>query len=294
MNVDPPRCIWAVETELGEGPIWHASERAVYFVDIKGQKIHRLSVESGRRDSWSVPGQPGFLVPLDDDRFVCGLADGLYLFRTTKPLFTKVLDVETHLPGNRLNDGYVDAQGRLWFGTMSDSESDASGTLYRLGDRGELLPQDSGYVITNGPAMSPDGRTIYHTDTLKRVVYVFDVSDDGSLARKRPFVTLCDNGYPDGMAVDSAGCVWIAVFGGWRIDRFSPQGEHMDSIRFPCANVTKLAFGGDDLCTVYVTTARKGLSLDDRVRQPLAGGLFSFRSPTPGLPQRRCRKGISA
>lgn len=294
MSANMPRCIWAVGAELGEGPIWHAGERAVYFVDIKGQKIHRLLVESGRRDSWSVPGQPGFLVPFDEDRFVCGLADGLYLFQTTSQRFTKVLDVEAHLAGNRLNDGYVDEQGRLWFGTMSDSESDASGTFYRLGDGGDLLPQDSGYVITNGPAMSPDGRTMYHTDTLQRVVYAFDVREDGSLARKRPFVTLPDDGYPDGMAVDSAGCVWIAVFGGWRIDRFSPLGEHMDSIGFPCANVTKLAFGGDDLCTVYVTTAWKGLSSDDRLRQPLAGGLFTFRSPTPGLPQWCCNGGISA
>lgn len=292
-----PQCIWPLGAELGEGPVWQASERAVYFVDIKGRRLYRLTIDSGRRDSWSAPGQPGFLVPVQDGRFVCGLDDGLYLFQPSKPdtqQFTPIVKVESQLSGNRLNDGYVDARGRLWFGTMDDNESEPSGTLYSLGDDGDLLPQDSGYVITNGPAMSPDGRTMYHTDTLERIVYAFDVGDHGRLARRRVLLALGDEGYPDGMAVDSAGCLWIAFFGGWRIDRYSPQGELLGSVPFPCANVTKLAFGGDDLCTVFVTTAAKGLSQDDRPLQPLAGGLFSFRSPSPGLPQNHCRKGIAA
>jgi D-xylonolactonase len=291
-----PRCIWPLGAELGEGPIWHAAERAVYCVDIKGKRIHRLSIDSGRRDSWAAPGQPGFVVPLHGGHLLCGLNVGLYLFQPANPAteqFTSILRVEPLIIGNRLNDGYVDTRGRLWFGTMDDSESEPSGTLYRLADGGDLVPQDSGYVITNGPAMSPDGRTLYHTDTLARIVYAFDVADDGSLARKRAMLTPGGDGYPDGMAVDSEGCLWVAFFGGWRIDRYSPQAELVDSIRFPCANVTKLAFGDDDLCTIYVTTATKGLSQDDRLRQPLAGGLFSFRSPTPGLPQNHCSTGIA-
>lgn len=292
-----PQCIWPLAAELGEGPVWCASERSVYFVDIKGRRIHRLSIDSGRRDSWLAPGQPGFLLPAHEGSFVCGLDDGLYLFQPSKletQQFTSLRKVEPQLIGNRLNDGYVDAQGRLWFGSMDDSESASSGTLYRLGDDGDLLPQDSGYVITNGPAVSPDGRTMYHTDTLKHVVYAFNVGDDGRLTQRRAFLTFSEEGYPDGMAVDSAGCVWIAFFGGWRIDRYSPQGTHMGSVRFPCANVTKLAFGGEDLCTIYVTTATKGLSQGDRLRQPLAGGLFSFRSPTPGLSQKHFNPGFAA
>lgn len=290
-----PRCIWRLGAELGEGPLWDAAGRDLYFVDIKGRKIHRLSIDSGRRDTWDAPGQPGFLVPLQDGGFVCGLNDGLYRFQPSEAgaaQFTLVVPVERNVIGNRLNDGYVDAQGRLWFGTMDDGESQPSGQLYRLADDGALVPEDSGYVITNGPAMSPNGRTMFHTDTLARIVYAFDVGDEGRLARKRAFLTLGVAGYPDGMAVDSAGCLWVAFFGGWRIDRFSPQGEPLGSVRLPCANVTKLAFGGDDLCTVYVTTATKGLSNDDRLRQPLAGGLFSFRSPVPGLPQNHCNTGI--
>lgn len=297
MNGVAAHCIWPVGAQLGEGPIWQSAERAVYFVDIKNRKIHRLSVDSGQRNSWSAPGQPGFLVPADDGRFVCGLKDGLYFFDPSRPAhrqFTPLLKVEPHLPENRLNDGYVDMQGRLWFGSMDDSESEPSGALYRLADDAGLVTQDTGYVITNGPAMSPDGRTIYHTNTLARCIYAFDVGDDGNLAHKRTLLRLGDDGYPDGMAVDSAGCLWVAFFGGWRIDRFSPRGEYLGSIRFPCANITKLAFGGDDLRTVFVTTATKGLSADDRRRQPLAGGLFSFRSLVSGLPQNRLRMRTAA
>lgn len=285
-----PQCVWDVGAELGEGPIWHAPDRAVLFVDIKGKQLHRLFVDSGRRESGSTPQEAGFILPVEGGGFVCGMADGLYLTEGPMQDFNKWVAVDAHIVGNRLNDGFVDAQGRLWFGTMSNSETDPSGTLYRVGAHAALLAQDSGYVITNGPAMSPDGRTLYHTDTLKRRVYSFMVSDDGSLTDKRLFLTLQGSGYPDGMAVDVEGCVWVAMFGGWRIDRYSPSGELLESIPFPCANVTKMTFGGDDLHTVYATTAWKGLHPADRARQPLAGGLFSFRLPTPGLPQQAINK----
>ena len=298
-----PHCIWPLGAQLGEGPIWHAAERAVYFVDIKGHTIHRLLVDSGQRDSWPTPGPPGFLVPAKNDRFICGLNNGLYYFDpfpAATQHFTPIVGVESELPENRLNDGYVDAQGRLWFGTMHDDESDPSGTLYTWGEGDALVVRDRGYVITNGPVMSANGRTLYHTDTLKRIIYAFDVGGDGSLTRKRTFLTFGGDanpgyvGYPDGMAIDAQGCLWVAFFGGWRIDRFSPQGVIMSSVRFPCANITKLAFGGSDLRTVYVTTATKGLSPLDLLRQPLAGGLFSFKSPASGLPQNHCSLGLVA
>jgi xylono-1,5-lactonase len=288
MNVAAPDCVWPVGAELGEGPLWQAAENAVYFVDIKGHRIHRLSIESGEQTTWQAPGQPGFIAPLGDRAFVCGLPDGLYRFDAANGEFSKLTHVEAHLPGNRLNDGFVDACGRLWFGSMDDAEVAPSGTLYRVDENGVQSAQDSDYVITNGPAMSPDGRTLYHGDTMRRVVYAFDVAEDGPLSRKRAFAAIV-GGYPDGMAVDADGFVWIALFGGWRIERYSPDGKLVGQVAFPCANITKLAFGGDDRKTVYVTTAWKGLTEAERQRQPLAGGLFSFRSPVPGQVQARCK-----
>lgn len=297
MNLRLPECVWPVNAHLGEGPVWLAAENAVYFVDIKSHEIYRLQVASGSMESWSAPDQPGFVVPLEAGGFVCGMPGGLYRFDPDGGEFDKLKDVEAHLPGNRLNDGFVDASGHLWFGSMDDAEEQPSGTLYRVNDAGELRAQDAGYVITNGPAMSPDGRTLYHNDTVRRVVYAFDVATDVdgdvALSNRRVFATIAGDGHPDGLAVDAEGFVWVALFGGWRIERFAPDGKLVEQVPFPCANVTKLAFGGDDLQTVYATTAWKGLSPAERERQPLAGALFSFRAPAPGQPQARCRWGFT-
>lgn len=283
-----PQCLWPVGALLGEGPVWHGAEQALYFVDIKGRHIHRLCVASGRRDSWATPGQPGFIVPQGRGSLVCGMDHGLHGFRPDQPLatrFMRLLPVEPDLPGNRLNDGHVDASGRLWFGSMDDGETEASGALYSFDIHQGLVQRDSGYVISNGPATSPCGRILYHTDTVRRRVFAFDLASDGTLSRKRIFLEPRGPGHPDGMAVDAEGCLWVAFFGGWRIDRYAPSGRLLDSVRLPCANVTKLAFGGQDLRTVYVTTARKGLTQGELEQQPLAGGLFSFRVAMAGLGQ---------
>jgi xylono-1,5-lactonase len=279
-------CLWEAGATLGEGALWHAPTRSVYFVDIKGRRIHRCSADGSERHSWTSPQQIGFIVPLDGGGFACGLQGGLYHFDERDGQFTLMRKIESDLPTNRINDGYVDAQGRLWFGTMDDGESKPTGSLYRAGRDGMPTAVDRDYIITNGPAVSPDGRTLYHTDTLGKRTYAFDLLPDGSLRNKRLFASFeGKEGHPDGMAVDAEGYVWIALFGGWRIDRFAPDGKLVSSIRFPCSNITKLTFGGGDMRTAYVTTARKGLSPEELQRQPLAGALFAFRSDTPGLAQ---------
>lgn len=283
-----PECIWDVQATLGEGVLWHAARRQVWFVDIKGRRIHRCDADGGARRSWDAPGQVSFIVPSSDGGMVCSLEDGLYRFVEESGAFEPLAKVEADLAGNRFNDGHVDAQGLLWFGSMDDSEAEASGVLYRF-DGKAVRAMDDGYIITNGPAISPDGRTLYHTDTLDKRVYAFDLGPDGSLSNKRTFVDIVDGGYPDGMAVDAEGHLWVATFGGWRIDRFDAAGAKVGEVRFPCANVTKLAFGGDDLSTVYASTARKGLSPEELAAQPLAGGLFTFRLETAGLPQHALR-----
>lgn len=283
-----PECVWRVDATLGEGAVWHAASRSVVFVDIKGRRLYRYDPDTDVRRSWVAPGQMGFALPSVDGSLVCGVQGGLYRFDFASGTFSRMLPVETDRPGNRLNDGYVDRTGALWFGSMDDAEHEASGQLYRVGRDGRLSVRDSGYVITNGPTASPDGRTLYHTDTLQRVVYAFDLGDDGSLERKRVFTTIEGTGYPDGMAVDEEGCVWIGLFGGGRIERFSPDGRSIGRVEFPCSNITKLAFGGDDLQTVYATSARKGLSEEALQKEPLAGGLFAFRAPVKGLPSTEC------
>ncbi|RZA35582.1 MAG: SMP-30/gluconolactonase/LRE family protein [Lysobacteraceae bacterium] len=279
-----PQCIWDVGAHLGEGALWHAATRSVWFVDVKGRRIHCCAADGSRRRSWDAPGQPGFVVPASDGSLVCAMEDGLYRFTEASGAFTPLRKVEDELPGNRFNDGHVDAAGNLWFGSMDDGQVRPSGALYRLDRHGVLARADDGYVITNGPAISPDGKTLYHTDTPLRRVYAFDLRDDGSLANKRVFLQLPKGSRPDGMAVDAEGHLWIALFGAGRIERYTAAGRLVGEVRFPCSNITKLAFGGEDLCTAYVTTAWKGLSPAQRAEQPLAGGLFAFRVDAPGLP----------
>jgi D-xylonolactonase len=292
LNHGQPHSLWPIGAELGEGPLWQQSEQALYFVDIRGQRIYRCAADGSLRRWWPAPQPIGFLQPLADGTFVAGLRDGLYRFNPHDGSFELFGKVTPDLPGNRLNDAFTDPFGRLWFGSMDNQEELPTGNLYQVCGDAEPIVRDAGYVISNGPAMSPDGGVFYHTDTLACVIYAFDVAADGSLSNKRPLLRIAD-GFPDGTTVDAAGHLWIAIFGGGRIERYSPQGQRVDVIHFPCANVTKLAFGGPDLQTAFVTTAWKGLSAQQRRDQPLAGNLFAFRSATPGLPQQTISIGFS-
>ena len=285
-------CVWPVGAILGEGPHWSATEQALWFVDIKAPAIHRYHPASGAQQSWSAPARVGFVLPARGGTLIAGLKTGLHKFNPATGNFTLLHVVEPHAPNNRLNDGFVDAQGFLWFGSMDDNEEEPSGALYQLNDTG-CIRRDPGYIVTNGPAESPDGRTLYHTDTLAGIIYAFDRARSGQLSNKRVFVRIpAGLGYPDGPIVDVEGCVWTGLFGGWELQRFSPEGKLLDAIRLPCSAVTKAAFAGDDLRTLYITTAHVALSPEERKQQPLAGGLFRARIAVPGLPQGTVSHGL--
>ena len=285
-------CVWPVAAILGEGPVWSAAEEALWFVDIKAPAIHRFHPGSGAKRSWPAPARVGFIAPTQQGGWIAGLKTGLHRFNPETGNFTLLHVVEPHSPNNRLNDCFVDSEGFLWFGSMDDNEEDPSGALYQLGDEG-CIRRDPGYVITNGPAESPDGRVLYHTDTGSGVIYAFDRARNGTLSNKRVFARLpAGSGWPDGPIVDVEGCVWTGVFGGWGLQRYSPDGKLLTTLRLPCANVTKAAFGGPDLRTLYITSASVGLDGRQREAQPLAGALFTARIDVPGLPQRTVAHGI--
>lgn len=285
MSPKNPRSVWDVAAELGEGPVWDRRDKALWFTDIKERKVYRLDPSSGARRSWTSPEQIGFVLPAEGGGFVAGLQSGLHHFDPESGAFKVLHEVEPELPFNRLNDAATDPKGRLWFGTMDDGEERASGAFYRF-ERGRLSPTGiDGIPITNGPALSPDGRILYFVDTLGRTIAAAEVGEDGTLGPIRPFVNFAaEEGNPDGPVVDSEGCVWIGLYGGWEARRYSPEGELLERIRFPVANITKLAFGGEDLRTVYATTARQFLTPEELEKQPEAGNLFSFRADVPGLP----------
>lgn len=278
-----PVSVCPVAATLGEGPIW--IDGALWFVDIKQYKVHRFDPETAELTSWKAPGQVGWVLPAADRGLVVGVQGGLHRLDVERGTFDFHVEVEAHLPGNRLNDACTDPQGRIWLGSMDDAEEGPTGRFYRY-DHGRVI--DTGLPpvsITNGPAVSPDGRLLYHTDTLGGLISVADIAADGSVGVPRPFARVDPaDGYPDGPTVDAEGCVWTGLYGGWQARRYSPAGELVATVRFPVSNITKLAFGGSDLTTVYATTARKGLSDEDLQRQPQAGNLFAFSAGVAGVP----------
>lgn len=280
-----PRTVLTVGAALGEGPVWVAREQALWFVDIKSHKVHRFDPATGDHKSYDAPCQVGWVLPCDDGRFLAGLQQGLARFDPATGAFDLIHSPEAATPGNRLNDATVDVQGRVWFGSMDDGEECDSGRLYCY-ERGAV--RDSGLspvCITNGPAVSPDGRTLYHTDTLGRVIHKVPVHEDGTLGTPSLFATIEEaDGWPDGSVCDAEGHVWIGLWGGWRARRYAPTGEIVAEVRFPAANITKIALGGADLRTAYATSARKGLDESELARQPLAGNIFEFEVDVPGLP----------
>lgn len=281
--VHAPQSVLSLGAVLGEGPVWVERDRALWFVDIKAQLIHRYDPEMEISRSWPTPAPVGWIVPAIAGDFILGLKTGLHRFDPATGQFALLHDPEADQPGNRLNDATVDREGRIWFGSMDDDELLASGRIYRT-DGG--LSRDMGVApvsITNGPALSPDGTILYHVDTLGRTIWKSRI-DEAGLVETAPFARIEEGaGYPDGPTIDAEGCLWIGLFGGWGVRRYDPAGAMMTHIAFPVANVTKIAFGGDDLATAYATTARKGLTDAMLREQQQAGDLFAFDPGVSGL-----------
>lgn len=273
-RVTTPQSVASVGATLGEGPVWVASDQALWFVDIKAPAIHRFDPATGAVRRWDAPAQIGWVLQYQDGGMIAGLQTGLARFDPVSGAFASVVPVEPTLPGNRLNDATTGPDGRLWFGSMDDAEVAATGHIYRADTRG-IARVVSGISITNGPALSSDGTRLYHHDTLGRRVFVSRIDGDGALHDTRIFAEI-DQGYPDGPTVDAEGGLWVALYAGWGVRHYDPAGRLIETIRFPVANVTKIAFGGPALRTAYATTATKGLSPADRAAQPLAGDLFAF------------------
>jgi len=286
MRIDcDPRCIADVGAVLGEGPVWVERESALYWVDIKGNKIFRIG-EGGELAQWDTPVRVGSLLPRAKGGFIGGTDRGIAHIDPQVGRYDIILTPEEDRPTNRFNDGKTDRQGRFWAGSMDDEEERSSGALYRFDTDGACSRIDDDYKVTNGPAFSPDGRTMYHNDSARQVTYAFDLDEGGNAANRRTFARYSEgDGYPDGMTVDSEGCLWIAFWDGWCVRRYSPEGECLATIDMPVQKPTSCAFGGAELDRLYVTSASIGLDEGERARQAEAGGLFMLAPGVKGLPE---------
>lgn len=269
------RCLWPAHCDLGEGPIWDAARQLLWFVDIERSTIHRFDPATGERRDWAAPCRVGSIGLRASGGFVAGTKLGFAFLDPDAGTFEVIDHPEPDFPTNRFNDGKIDPHGNFWAGTMDDLKRDRSGVLYRLGADRRWTSIDTGYGISNGPTFSPDGGTLYHTDTVDRTTFAFDLAADGAVSNRRVFRVWKDvSGNPDGMTTDAEGHLWVAFWGGWCVRRVSPDGEIVAEHKLPVSNITSMAFGGARLDRLFVTSAAQELDAEAAAAQPLAGGLF--------------------
>ena len=272
---------------IGEGPLWHQDEQALYWVDFKeNQHIHRWSPGTGQHQVFATEIPVTALGIRASGGFIAATGKGLAFWNLSTKEFDFLSNPEAHQPHIRFNDGAVDRRGRFWAGTMNDkNEQSPDGSLYRFDPNGSVHTMEKGLTVSNGLGWSPDDRTMYFTDTFRFVIYSYDFDlASGSVTNRRPFVLTCqDDGFPDGLTVDSQGFVWSAFWGGWKVVRYDPSGKIERVIGLPVQNPTSCAFGGENLDELFITSANIGLNEQQRIEQPLAGDLFRVRTGIKGI-----------
>jgi len=281
---------------LGEGPVWDAENQMICWIDIGKKQIHQYATINQVHQILSIDEIPGAIAICTNGDFIAGLSNGFAFVDRNNGQIKPINNPEAHLSGNRFNDGKCDPAGRFWVGTMAFNEVTGAGNLYRIDE--DLTPDLMiiGVTISNGLAWSPDGGIFYYIDTPTREVVAYDYDIlRGNITNKRTIITIPENeGYPDGMTIDTEGMLWIAHWDGWQISRWDPQtGKKLLSIPFPAARITSCTFGGNDLRDLYITSAGIDLTAEQQANQPLAGSLFVIRNcGYQGLPAAlfRCDK----
>ncbi|MBD8065892.1 SMP-30/gluconolactonase/LRE family protein [Devosia sp. PTR5] len=276
-----------VKAALGECPLWCTEDKVLYFVDIKQCRIHRYDPISRDHSSVLLPEEVSCIGLAKGGGFVAGLRSGIWLVGTDGQVRRKLADNPENLATSRFNDGTVDPAGRFVAGTVDETRAEGTAALYCLSSSGLRLLRD-GLLTSNGTAFSPDGTTLYHSDTLRYVVYAHDYDlATGTISGTRDFIRFHpkgnEKGRPDGAAVDVEGCYWTALFEGSRVQRYAPDGRLLAEFPVPAFCPTMVAFGGDDRRTLFVTSARSDRSTEELEAYPQSGGLFAMTVDVPGL-----------
>ncbi len=279
---------------LGESPFWHPEQATLYWCDIPGRALHRYTPATQIHRQWALPTEPGSVAPLPGGALLLAMRDGLWRFDPADGQRERLAAAPYDQARERFNDGKADPQGRFWVGTIYEPRTPALAALYRF-SAGTLDKIAGGITVSNGLAFSPDGRTMYWADTSAHRIDAFDFdAAAGSLARRRTFAQFAPKaadqdladygGRPDGAAVDAEGACWVAMYEGQRLLRLAPDGRLMQTLPLPVRCPTMPCFGGPDLRTLFITTARDKRPADELAQQPLAGRVLSLRVAVPGLP----------
>jgi sugar lactone lactonase YvrE len=274
--------------QLGESILWHPVEKALYWIDFYGPFVHRQKRATGLVESWKIDSGEtiGSLVFVDKGRLVLAVDHGLYLFDTGTGAARFFADPKSGQMDLAYNDGKVDLAGRYWVGTYNLAETEPNGIFYQVASNGKATVVDKGFVFCNGPAFSPDNRKLYFSDTVGRRILSYDIDCDGAISGRRTFFTFsADDGMPDGLAVDSTGDVWCALYGGAKVVCINANGVLKLSLPLPVALVTSLCFGGPELKTLYVTTGWSTGTTEATKAKDIGGAVFMRPVDSPGLPE---------
>ena len=276
------------QSETGEGPIWDHRDHRLYWIDVTRGIVHRLDVDSGRDESFEVGQHVGAMALRQAGGFVLAVRGGFAGFDPSTGQIEPIAHTESARPTNRMNDGKVDSSGRFWAGSMAYAESGREGSLYRLDADHSVTRLLTGLGISNGLGWSPDDSVMYHIDSLAQGVDAYDFDRaTGTITNGRRLIDISPaQGTPDGMAVDAEGCLWVALWNGWGVCRYRPDGTLDRQVRLPVRQVTCCSFGGPGLQDLYITTAARGLSPQELGEQPGAGGVFRHQPGVGSLQSR--------
>ncbi|HEV3139391.1 MAG TPA: SMP-30/gluconolactonase/LRE family protein [Vicinamibacterales bacterium] len=280
--------------ELLEGPVWDPAAACLYFVDILAGRVHRFDPATNVCRAYEIGASVvsvGAVALTDSDDLVLAVRDGFARLNPATGAVSHIAGVEADRPNQRMNDGKCDPAGRFWAGTMALDETPGAGSVYRLDRGGCVQTMLGGVTISNGLDWSADARAMYYIDSPTRRVDVFDFDlASGAIAHRRPFVRIPDDhGIPDGLTIDADGCVWVALWRGGAVHRYTPDASLDAIVRVPTSCPTSCAFGGPDLRDLFITTAAMELSDREREEQPTAGGLFRCRPGVAGRAPHRFR-----
>jgi sugar lactone lactonase YvrE len=272
---------------LGQGPVWDDRAGELVWVDISGRLVHRWNPTTGNASAFPTTGDVGAVVLCEDGGHLLAIECELWRVDGTGQM-TLLADVESR-PGVRFNDCRADPRGRLWAGTLHRDREHGQAALYRLDPGGEMTMVLPERTISNGIGWSPDGTTMYYIDSATQQIAQFPYDLDSAELGDRELFAEIDlaDGLPDGLTVDAEGGVWVCLFGGGRLRRYRPDGSLDQEIVLPLTNPTCPGFGGSELRTLYVTTARYRLSEEQLAREPLAGALLQLDPGVAGLPANR-------
>jgi xylono-1,5-lactonase len=285
--ISEPQCVWPAKAQLGEGTLWSVRKQALYWVDILGMQLFKFDPITGNKTQWLFTEPISALAErVAGDELMITLRSGFALFNPLTNQLTKLSNPEPDRLNNRFNDAKCDPQGRFWAGSMDIDCKTPTGALYRFNADQTWSIHDDGYAVTNGPTWSLDGQTFYFTNSAKATVFAFDFDAvNGTLSNKRPWLKFeAADGVPDGMTTDADGRLWIAHWGGSCVTCRDPiSAKQLARVNLPTRFITNCAFGGPDLQTLFISSARAGLTENELASEPLAGGLFSVRVASKGL-----------